>query len=100
MKYHFRIKEDWLELILALMLIYVSVSAIMRGYWFVVLVVSIFLVGTVYLWWKQAKVRWCIECQKPMQRILVGAQDDETIFYICGVCGKRNDSGIQRSYPE
>jgi len=100
MKIRIRIREDWLELILALLLGYVAARAGLAGDWLVALLAVGMLAGTGYLWWRQAKARWCTHCQAPMKRTLVPKQDWEKICYVCDSCGRVHDSGVEWGRPE
>jgi hypothetical protein len=100
MKYSIRLKEDWLELLMAALLTTTMVLAILRGFWVVAIIASLFLVVVKILWWRQARARWCQSCQAPMEKKVVEVGDHEKIYYICRSCQQRTDSGVQRGYPE
>ena len=100
MKIRIRIREDWLELTLGVMLGYIATRAGLAGDRAVALLAAGMLAGTCYLWWRQAKARWCTHCQAPMKRTLVQKQDWEKICYVCDSCGRVHDSGVELGRPE
>ena len=88
-------------LLLLIILLYgVSITAIVKGHAFVSFLGFAFGSIVIFIIYKQMRSRWCIECQLPMQALPKKNTEYERLYYVCGLCGKVNDTGIQLSWPE
>jgi len=95
-----RITQDWLELAIGAGLVLFAIEALRRGRWLLALLALPFLLATFWLWRKQARARFCVDCRAPMRREAGLPRDHGKICYVCETCGRRNDSGVQWGYPE
>ena len=100
MNYSFRIREDWLLLVVAILFICITILALSRLQWFLATASICFVAATIYMWHKQAAARWCVDCHKPMRSIENKAGVHAKLKYVCDSCGRINDSGIHLNRPE
>ena len=64
--------------------------------------VIVFLGLAAYLYAKKNKARWCRTCN---QLMVYGTENSSTsvdyrVVYECPKCGKKNDTGLETTYPE
>jgi len=100
MKYTIRMKEDWVLLLTNLLLFGVSIAAAGQGFVFLALLFFAVECMVVFILLKKMRARWCVDCQLPMQAMPPQKINYERLRYVCGSCGKTNDSGIQIRWPE
>ena len=100
MKYTIRMKEDWVLVLTNLLLLGVFIAAAGQGYVFLALLFFAFEWFVIFILLKKMRARWCSDCQHPMQAMPPKNTNYERLCYVCGSCGKMNDSGIQIRWPE
>ena len=100
MRFAIRLQEDWLQLGLTGLLTCVIVAAVRDQLWWLVILSLLFLGATLLMLRKQIRARWCVACQRAMQKLEVNPNYPARLRYRCSNCGAVNDSGIELNGPD